>query len=201
MGGILRGALTQVQLFGTIVALLLVTALSACTSFQSDYVTAVRGNWYNYSPSFTRYAFSAGEVNTLIFGAAFDMPEAAFKEKVTDPMRGRPIGAPSVRYTTQPSGTASDAFYVVLTFNPPDSYDGYDACAKRELPGETSGPHIRIVGAFCSNVTLLSEVRASASGVIGPEDRLFARLVQRVVSELFPPHSPSHIGPDIILLN
>lgn len=60
---------------------------------------------------------------------------------------------------------------------------------------------VRIVGAFCSNVTLLSEVRASASGVIGPEDRLFALVVQRVVSELFPPHSPSDIGPNIILLN
>ena len=200
MRRMLRGTLTQVQIFGTIVAVLLVTALWGCTSLQSDYITAVRGNLSNYSPSYTSYAFSAGEVNTLIFGSAFDMPQAAFEEMVTDPMHGRPFWAPSVRYTTQPSDAASDAFYVVLTFNPPDSYDGYDACAKRELGGEATGPHVRVVGAFCSNVKLLSEVRASASGVTGPEDGLFARLVQRVVIELFPPR-PLNIGPDIILLN
>ena len=193
---VLRSTLTRVQIFGTMVAALLVAALGACTSLQSDSVTAVRGNWYNYSPSYTRYAFSAGEVNTLIFGSAFDMPQATFEERVTDLMHGRPFWAPAARYTTQPSDSARDAFYVVLTFNPPDSYDGYDACAKRDLGGEATLPHVRVVGAFCSSVKLLSEVRASASGVTGPEDGLFARLVQRVVIELFPPRPPN-LGPNI----
>lgn len=43
--------------------------------------------------------------------------------------------------------------------------------------------------------------RCVLSGVAGPEDGLFARLAQRAVIELFPPHGLSHIGLDIILLN
>ncbi len=43
--------------------------------------------------------------------------------------------------------------------------------------------------------------RCILSGVTGPENGLFARLAQRAMIELFPPHGPSHIGLDIILLN
>ncbi len=197
MRGVGHSTLARVRIFGTIVAALLVAALGACTSLQSDSVTAVRGSWYNYSPSYVRYAFAAGEVNTVIFGSAFDMPREAFEERVTGLMHGRPFWAPSARYITQPSDNARDAFYVVLTFNPPNNYDGNDACAKRDLGGEATGPVVRVVGAFCSSVKMLSEVRVSASGVSGPEDGLFAKLVQRVVIEIFPSRPPN-LGPNIL---
>ncbi len=73
---------------GVVVLLFLV---SACTGPGAGSMTRVmRGDWQYYSPGYFNYVAAPGEVRTVILGLPFNMPEAAFAERVTGHMYGRP---------------------------------------------------------------------------------------------------------------
>ena len=174
-------------------AIVLCAWLAACAGV----VQTVTGDYQLYTPNQLSYAASAGEIRTIIQGRAFDMPKAAFDEGVMHQMHNRPAWGSPARYTTQPSDGANQAYYVALVFNPPRTYDGDDACAKREGGGGPSGTgEVRLVAAFCSTVHTLTEVRGSVSGASGTDDRVFASLMQQVMTDLFPSRD-RHVGASI----
>lgn len=172
----------------------LVVGLVACTGVTPSGVVAQRGQWEFYSPSYVHYTTAPGEVRTIIFGAPFGMDQAEFERRVTDLMAKRPLWSSAAKYVTGPSEKARAAMYVVLVFNPPVSYDGQDACAKKDKGGGPAGGEVRLVAAYCSTVHMLSEVTASASDVSGPNDPRFAQLIRQTMILLFPNKSP-HFGP------
>ncbi len=188
--------------FGFVIGMTILSFLvSACAGPGHGGMNRVmRGDWQYYSPTYFNYIAAPGEVRTVILGLPFKMPEAAFAERVTGHMYGRPSWGPPARYTTTPSEAAKTAFYVVLVFNPPIGYDGYDACAERDEGGGPAGGEIHVVAAFCSTVHMLSEVRAAGGGIGGPDDRRFVNLVHDVMFELFPSRPPN-LGPGIMLNN
>ncbi len=170
--------------------------LGACAMPMSGGVRTVQGDWRFYTPSQVHYVTGVGEVRTVIFGNAFDIPKATFDARVTDQMRGQPRWATPARYATEPSEAAREAFHVALAFDPPVSYDGDDACAARftgeaATSGAAPGGTVRLVAAFCSSVHTLSQVTAAADGVHGPDDRAFAQLIDQVMFDLFPARDPN----------
>ena len=166
--------------------------VTACAGLGPSGVSAQRGEWSFYAPSYLRYVVAAGEVNTVIFGQPFAMEMAAFETHVTGLMDGRPIWASAANYTTRPSDKARKAFWVVVVFNPPINYDGHNACAKSDQGGGPVSGQVQLVAAFCSTTHMLSEVYASAPNVSGPNDPTFERLIHQTLIELLPPRAPSH---------
>lgn len=174
----------------------LLTGLAACAGLAPSGVTTQRGQWDFYTPNYVHYTTAPGEVNTVIFGTPFGMEQAQFERRVTDLMYRRPFWSSPAKYVTGPSEKARQAMYVVLVFNPPLSYDGHDACAKKDQGGSPVSGEVRLVAAYCSTVHMLSEVTARATDVSGPNDPRFEQLIHQTMIQLFPTRPPN-IGPGL----
>ena len=174
----------------------LLAGLAACAGVAPSGVIAQRGQWDFYTPNYVHYTTAPGEVNTVIFGTPFGMDQSQFERRVTDLMYRRPFWSTPAKYVTGPSEKARSAMYVVLVFNPPLSYDGHDACAKKDQGGSPISGEVRLVAAYCSTVHMLSEVTARATDVSGPNDRRFEQLIHQTMIQLFPTRPPN-TGPGL----
>lgn len=172
-------------------AIALAIGLSACAS---GYVVTVEGDDRRYAPTYVSYAAASGPVWTFIGGQAFATSPETFASDVLAQIQGRPAWIGGMRYsaTSRPGGTP--AYYLALVFNPPASYDGDDACARKQAAGAPRpGGDVRVVAAFCSSVYTLSWVVATADDVTSADSPAFGALMARVMGDLLP-SSDAHVG-------
>ncbi len=171
--------------------------VSAPTPADAGFVTSIPGQSDYYNPMQIRYVAGGGEVWTIVRGNAFRMAKPDFDTAVTSYMDGRPGWVSPAKYTTTPSENAKRAYWVVLVFNPPRSYDGYRACNNhRGAGGPTNDGYVEVVAAFCSRDKVLGESRGTLSRATGPDDPSFAALIRQVQNDIFP-YRMRNLGPGI----
>jgi len=128
----------------------------------------------------------------VLRGAPFAMPPAQFEQMVLANMQGQNAG-PRTNFTTHP-GDHDPAYKVVMLFNGPVTASGDDLCRNPGAAPFRSGPQqeMHVLAVFCRYDAPRTKVdgwlKADASGV-SPDG--FAKLVQQVTRELFPPFNPN----------
>jgi len=181
--------------------LVLAGVLVGAAACANTTVHSVSDSSARYTPNQVNYVTSSGEVRTVILGNPFAMSKVDFDNSVTSHMEGRPLWSSHARYTTHPSDQAKTAYHVAMAFNPPENYDADDVCASRDSaasPG--SAGNIRIVAAFCSADTRLSDTLVYGGGASGPTDPVFVKMIRQVMLDLFPQRDPN-VGRGVFVAN
>jgi hypothetical protein len=175
-------------------AFALAIGLGACVS---GLVVSVEGDYRRYTPTYVSYAAASGPIWAFIDGQAFAGTPDAFASAVLSQIQGRPTWIGGIYYDAVSAPGGTPAYYVALSFNPPVSYDGDDACAQKRASGTPRpGGDLRVVAAFCSSVFTLSSVVVTADGVTSADSAGFRALMERVMNDLFP-SSDAHVGASI----
>ena len=180
----------------SVVLLAVAAVLAGCASLTGfGNQSVVRGDWATYAPRKLVYALAQGDVPVMVHGDPFVEGEALSSRLVSN-IQNKPTWAPEGRYVAAVDPGES-AYYLVFVFNPPVTYDGYDACSGVMPAAGAPESDLRLVAAFCSSVKLESEVRARATGMGSSSDAEFGHFLRLVVAELLP-HRSGYMGPDIL---
>jgi len=166
----------------TPICVTLVTAImAACASDQvrtSSYVHPTY-QWTNFTTYHQRR-----DTLVEVHGRLFGLDRRAFEEAVTARMQGQHAGPPT-RFTTRPGPSAEKGLRVIMAFDAKPVGGGL-CSAKAFEPGDY-GPETALVAAWCWEDRADSEVWAWVSGLQGPDDPRFRRLVGETTMDLFPP--------------
>lgn len=175
-------------------ALASIAMVAACAN---DGVRTVKGDNYAYSQSYLRYAAGRGPVPAIIRGNALPgLSQAAFAGRVLDEIKDRPLGVGPLSFAeVDPAKLGRAPLFVSFVFNPGPGFGSYDAC-NPAYAADAGGPvqpdgSARVVAAFCSSQRLLTETVGEVSGITGPDDPRFGKLMRVVMLDLFPPNDPN----------
>jgi hypothetical protein len=124
--------------------------------------------WRSGVPGSFQHA-AIGPVPTVISGNPFAAPDPIIAQVIADVSAGTYGGAPA---TFAPS-SATTGPRIVWDLSPGDAQTGHALCAKPLRPAATMPPPAtnRVMGAFCSDVTVLADVTIRlAEAPSGPDD-------------------------------
>ena len=132
------------------------------------------------------YAAADGEMNTVVVGNPFDMPQSALDRIVTDAMQGNHHG-PRTTFTTTPSPDARPQYRIVMMFDRPRNMNRQQLCGPREhLTPEPRGGRLHLATAFCARNQLLSWVDSSIPTPASPDEPAFRRMIANATFNLIP---------------
>ncbi|MEP4380779.1 MAG: hypothetical protein ABJ215_12685 [Alphaproteobacteria bacterium] len=164
--------------------------LTACTG-----VTVSRVDHANQYSPFEATAAGGGDrqIQLVVFGNPFDIPQAQLEKAVSDAMQANAFGVP-INFAINPENPdPSRPFRVVLAFNPDAVRDPGDLCAADDGP-ESAAPRdgrLTIMGAFCSTDSYLSHAIARADDVTGTDSEAFGDMIFQLKTSLFPSRNPN----------
>tara|TARA_R110002110_G_scaffold414147_2_gene643409 strand:- start:137375 stop:137965 length:591 start_codon:yes stop_codon:yes gene_type:complete len=165
-------------------------ALTACTG-----VTVSRVDHANqYDP---QQASAAGggdrQMQVVVLGNPFDMPQAALEKAVIDAMQSSPFSVP-INYAINPENPdPSRPYRVVLAFNPEGIRDPGKLCKSTDglKTATATDGKLTLMGAFCSTDSYLSHGIARASDVAGTSSKTFDDMLFQLTTSLFPGQNPN----------
>lgn len=142
------------------------------------------------------YAAANGEMNTVVIGNPFDIPEDALGRVITDTMQGNHYG-PRTTFTTTPSPEARSDYRIVMMFDRPRAMNRQQLCGpKAQLQPEPRGDRLRLATAFCASNQLLSWVDSSIRTPASPDDPAFRRMIANAIFNLIPSRDHDPDGRD-----
>ena len=132
------------------------------------------------------YAAAVGEMNTVIVGNPFNLPEGQLDRAVTEAMQGNHYG-PRTTFTTTPSADARSQYRIVMMFDRPRAQQRQQVCGPREsLIPEPDAARLRLTTAFCARNQLLSWVESSIARPGSPDEPSFRRMIASATFNLIP---------------
>lgn len=159
-------------------------ALAGC-----DGVSTISSSYYNstYSPSHVDLAAANNPSQAIVRGNPFanDRDNSA----VIAAMQGRNFG-PKMYFSPTPRAGDKYGYKVILSFGEKISRNyqcGPDGVAGIPAPAGT----VSLVGTFCIGDIVLTDAVGTVSGVTGPDDPRFRRLIGDVMVALTPPYDPN----------
>jgi len=164
-------------------------ALTACTG-----VTVSRVDHANQYDPLQASAAGGGDrqMQVVILGNPFDMPQPALEKAVIDAMQSNPFSVP-INFAINPENPdLSRPYRVVLAFNPEGIRDPGKLCEstgslKSAAPADGK---VTLMGAFCSSDSYLSHGIARARDVAGTGSEKFDNMIFQLTISLFPSRNP-----------
>lgn len=156
----------------------------------------VHSSYYNsaYTPSHVTLAAASGPSLAVI---RFDpFPSDRDNAAVVAAMQGRNFG-PKMFFTQTPRPDDRYGYKVVLDFSSASARYATQ-CVAPPTPAATTPPadSIVVTASFCVGAILLTDASGSISGVRGPDDPAFQRLIADLLAALTPPYDPNRRGDD-----
>jgi hypothetical protein len=144
----------------------------------------------SYDPSMLNYAAGQGAVLTEIVGNPFDAPKEQLDRVVNETMTVSHFG-PRVPFTGRPPEGYTSPFHTVVLFDPAPGVNPGRLCGDANQPRAARAGEVRIMIAFCAGAEEITSTQGRISGVAGPTDPNFRRLVSQMTAVLFPPFDPN----------
>ncbi len=139
-----------------------------------------------YQTGLFGYVAGGRDLRVVVTGNPTGAPQEAFDQAVVAAMQGRNWG-PTTHFTTRPSETAREAYWVSMIFGG-DRYIGERAICRggagRDIdPGARP---VRLQAAFCERTKPLTSLQVTVDDVASPDDPRLEAMVSAAVVELFP---------------
>ena len=167
---------------GVALGLLLGVAPSA-----SALVMTTHGYYHEiYRTGLFGYVAGGRDLRVVVTGNPTAAPQDAFDQAVVAAMQGRNWG-PTTHFTTRPSETAREAYWVSMIFGG-DHFIGERAICRggagRDIdPGARP---VRLQAAFCERTKPITSLMVTVNDVASPDDPRLEAMVSAAVVELFP---------------
>jgi hypothetical protein len=167
---------------GAIAALLVLHACAgAVRSISSQDISFRTGVLSTFA-----YAAADGEMNTVVVGNPFDVPQSALEHVITENMQGNHYG-PRTTFTTTPSENARPEYRIVMMFDRPIGMNRRQLCGPRDdLKPEPRADRLRLATAFCARNHLLSWVDSSIPFPASADDPAFGQMISQATFNLIP---------------
>lgn len=147
-----------------------------------------------YTPDILNYSAAKGGMLIEVAGNPFARPKAELDAAVVETAAKSHFGQKIPFFTQAPEGYTSP-YRVVFAMNPARGIDAYSLCAgKIETRARAPKESDRVTAALCAREVVITSVRGSVAGPLGPRDPAFLNLIAQMSQALFPPSSPAKRG-------
>jgi hypothetical protein len=150
-----------------------------------------------YTPDILNYSAAKGGMLTEVIGNPFAHPKAELDAAVTETAAKSHFGQ-KVPFFTQAPEEYTSPYRVVFAMNPVRGTSAYNLCAgTTETRARTPKESDRVEAALCAREVVITSVKGSVAGPLGPRDPAFLSLIAQMSQALFPINSPERlVGPD-----
>ena len=167
--------------------------LAACAGTPAVQPTNITSG---YSPDILNYSAGKGGMLTEVIGNPFKAPKAELEAAVAETAEGSHFGQ-HVPFFTQPPEGYTSPYRVVFAMNPAPGTNAYKLCSgKAETRLRQPSESDKVSAALCAREVVITSVRGSVAGPLGPRDPAFLALISQMTLALFPPNSPERRGRD-----
>ena len=150
----------------------------------------------SYTPDIINYSAGKGGMLTEVVGNPFNAPKAELEAAVVETAEDSHFGQDIPFFTRPPEGYTSP-YRVVFAMNPAPGTDFYELCGgKAETRLRAPSESDQVAAALCARETVITSVRGSVAGPLGPRDPAFLQLIAQMTLALFPPDAPERRGRD-----
>ena len=169
-------------------ALALVAGCAGAPGIRPDNVSSA------YTPDILNYSAGKGGMLTEVIGNPFVAPKSELDAAVVETAQKSHFGQ-KIPFFTQAPEDYTSPYRVVFAMNPAKGTSAYTLCeggaeTRPRQPSESD----RVSAALCARETVVSSVRGSVAGPLGPRDPAFLNLIAQLTHALFPPSSPERRG-------
>ena len=173
----------NLRILGLVATLATLATLAGC-----DGVSTISSSYYNstYSPSHVVLAAANNPSQATIRGNPF--PNDRDNSAVIAAMQGRNYG-PKMYFSPTPRADDKYGYRVILSFGEKISRN-YQCGATGPTGTPAPAGTVALVGTFCVGDIVLTDAVGTVSGVTGPDDPKFRRLIGDVMVALTPPYIP-----------
>ncbi len=152
------------------------------------------GSSAGYTPDILNYSAAKGGMLVEVIGNPFARPKATLDAAVTETAAKSHFGQ-KVPFFTQAPENYTSPYRVVFAMNPVRGTSAHGLCAgttetRARLPRESD----RVQAALCAREVVITSVKGSVAGPLGPRDPAFLSLISQITLALFPANSPERRG-------
>ncbi len=169
-------------------ALTLVAGCAGTSTVQPGSASA------GYTPDILNYSAAKGGILTEVIGNPFAGPKGELDAAVVETAAKSHFGQKVPFFTQAPEGYTSP-YRVVFAMNPVRGTSAYTLCGgKAETRARTPKESDRVEAALCAREVVITSVKGSVAGSLGPRDPAFLNLIAQMSQALFPINSPERRG-------
>ncbi len=139
-----------------------------------------------YQTSLFGYVAGGRDLRVVVTGNPTGAPQEAFDQAVVAAMQDKNWG-PTTHFTTRPSETVREAYWVSMIFGGDRFIGDYAIC--RGGAGRDIDPRarpVRLQAAFCDRTKPLTSLQVTVDDVASPDDPRLEAMVSAAVIQLFP---------------
>ncbi len=141
----------------------------------------------NYEPSWFSSVAGGRDFRVIIRGNPTPATQEEFNQAVIAAMQGKPGWAPRTNYSTRPSESAYEGFWIALVFGGDRYIGGHAVCRAADgIDLDWAARPLRLQAAFCHGPKPLTEIQATIDDVSSVADPRLDHLISQTMIQLLP---------------